>query len=62
MTTASFKNVPIGTAFPDPASVGQVMWRTDTSKLYLYDGTNWLQIGLCDSTSNLIIPGRILKS
>lgn len=53
--------VSSGTSFPGSPANGQTFFRTDTGKLYLYDGTNWLQIGLLDSKGNLKIPGRYLK-
>ena len=56
----SLENVPVGTGFPDPAQVGQLVFRTDEGKFYLYDGTNWLLVGLLDSSNNLKISGRYL--
>ena len=53
--------VPNATEFPATPSTGQLFFRTDTSKLYLYSGAVWLQIALLDTSSNLTIPGRYLK-
>ena len=53
--------VPNGTEFPATPSTGQLFFRTDTSKLYIYSGASWLQIGLMNTSGNLKIPGRYLK-
>ena len=53
--------VPNGTEFPDTPLTGQLFFKTDTSKLFLYSGSVWLQIGLLDTNSNLTIPGKYLK-
>ncbi len=33
----SLENVPVGTAFPDPAQVVQLVFRTDEGKFYVYN-------------------------
>lgn len=53
--------VPSAAAFPATPSTGQLFWRTDRSKLYIYTGAAWLQIPVLDANGNLIISGRYLK-
>ncbi len=53
--------IPTGTSFPGGVA-GALFFRTDLSKLYGFDGSDWRQMGLLDSNSNLIIPGRQLKA
>lgn len=53
--------VSTGTAFPTDPSTGQLFFRTDTKKFFLYDGTDWLQLNLLDSKGHSKIPGRYLK-
>jgi len=52
---------PNGTEFPAAPSLYQLFFRTDTNKLYLWNGSSWLQAPLIDSSGNLSIPGRFLK-
>ena len=51
---------PVGTSFP-AGTVGSLFFRTDELKLYGFDGFNWRQLGLLDTSSNLIIAGKYLK-
>jgi len=53
--------VPNGTEFPATPSLYQLFYRTDQSKMYFYDGANWLQLALYDANGNLKIPGRLFK-
>ncbi len=53
--------VPNGTGFPAAPTLYQLFYRTDEGKMYFWNGSNWLQLGLLDSSSNLIIGGRYLK-
>lgn len=56
---AGLQFIPNGTAFPGGVA-GSLFFRTDLSKLYGFDGSNWRQMGLLDSNSNMITPGRQL--
>ena len=53
--------VPNGTEFPATPALYQLFFRTDQSKMYMYNGANWLRIGLFDSNGNLPLPGRVYK-
>ena len=53
--------VPNGSGFPASPTLYQLFYRTDQGKMYFWDGSNWLQLGLLNSDSNLIIGGRYLK-
>ncbi len=53
--------VPNGTGFPASPTLYQLFYRTDQGKMYFWNGSNWLQLGLLDSSSNLIIGGKYLK-
>ncbi len=53
--------ISTGTSFPSSATSGQLFWRTDSEKFYIYDGTNWIQVGILDSKGHMKIPGRYLK-
>ena len=61
-TTAKSQSsvVPSGTSFPASAVQGELLYRLDTGKLYIYDGSNWRQIPLLDTSGNLAITGRYL--
>lgn len=61
-TSASSGVIPSGSANPTSPTTGELFFRTDQGKLYMYDGSNWLQLPLHDSSGNLVVPGRILKS
>ena len=53
--------IPSGSSFPSSPAAGALFFRTDTSKLYLFDGTSWLEIPITDSSGNMKISGRYLK-
>lgn len=50
-----------GTSFPGTPSNGQTFFRTDTGKLYIYDGTNWRQILVAQADGITRLPGRTVK-
>ena len=53
--------IPNATSFPASPTLYQLFYRTDLAKLYFWDGANWLQIGMLDSSTNLKIGGKYLK-
>ncbi len=53
--------IPTGTDFPGAPTLYQMFYRTDLAKMYFWEGSNWLQIGMLDSNTNLKIGGRYLK-
>lgn len=50
--------VDTGTAFPSGAVTGQLFWRTDSNKLYVFDGTDWRQIIVAQVNGTTRMPGR----
>ncbi|KKK64510.1 hypothetical protein LCGC14_2983450 [marine sediment metagenome] len=50
--------VSSGASFPGTPSNGQTFFRTDTGKLYIYDGTDWRQIIVALATGVTPFPGR----
>ncbi len=54
--------VPNGTGFPASPTIYQLFFRTDQGKMYIYNGANWLQILLLDTSGNSIIDGKYLKT
>ena len=51
-----------GTSFPASPATGNIFFRTDTKKFYIYDGDDWLLIGgKLNTKGNMIITGRYLK-
>ena len=54
-------SVNTGTSFPSGPSAGQIFFRTDTGKLYIYDGTNWRQVIVAQSTGITRMPGRTVQ-
>ncbi len=53
--------VPNGTGFPAAPTLYQLFYRTDLGKMYLWNGANWLQLALLDTSSNIRISGSYLK-
>ena len=53
--------VTTGTSFPADPSTGQLFWRTDSGKFYLYDGTDWRQIIMAQADGTTRMPGRTVK-
>ncbi|KKM72875.1 hypothetical protein LCGC14_1416100 [marine sediment metagenome] len=53
--------IPNATSFPASPTLYQLFFRTDLAKLYFWNGANWLQLGLLESNSDLIIGGRYRK-
>jgi len=49
--------VSTGSTFPSSPSTGQLFFRTDTNKLYVYIGTAWRQVNVLDEKGNSKIPG-----
>ena len=50
-----------GTSFPGSPANGQTFFRTDSGKLYIYDGTNWRQVIVAQSNGVTRMPGKTLK-
>lgn len=36
--------VPVGTVFPSNENTGELFYRSDESKLYVYNGTSWAEL------------------
>ncbi len=58
---ASGGGVPTATSFPVAPVAGQMIFRTDLTKFYMYDGANWREMPMLDTSSNLAIGGKYLK-
>ena len=50
-----------GTAFPGTPANGQTFFRTDTGKLYIYDGTDWRQVIVAQANNVTRMPGRTVQ-
>ena len=50
-----------GTSFPGTPANGQTFFRTDTGKLYIFDGTDWRQIIVALASGVTPLPGRTVK-
>ncbi len=50
--------VTSGTSFPGSPANGQMFFRTDTGKLYIYDGTDWRQLIVAQASGVTRMPGR----
>ena len=53
--------VSSGTSFPGSPANGQTFFRTDSGKLYIFDGTNWRQIIVAQANNVTRMPGRTVK-
>ena len=53
--------VSSGTSFPGSPSNGQMFFRTDTGKLYIYDGTDWRQLIVALASGVTPFPGRKVR-
>lgn len=53
--------ISTGTSFPSSPTSGQLFWRTDSNKFYIFNGSDWIQVGVLDTKGHLKIPGRYLK-
>ena len=53
--------VSTGTAFPSSPGTGQLFWRTDSGKFYIFDGTDWRQIIVAQSDGITRMPGRTVQ-
>ena len=53
--------VPTGTSFPTAPVAGEMFFRTDESKFYAFDGSDWREVPMLDTSGNLAIGGRYLK-
>ena len=53
--------VSTGTTPPSAPATGQLFFNTSTKKLFVYDGTDWIQMPTLDSSGNLKIGGKYLK-
>ena len=58
---ASGGGVPTGTSFPVAPVAGQMIFRTDLTKFYIFDGSDWRETPMLDTSSNLAIGGKYLK-
>lgn len=57
--------IPVGTAFPGTAAVGQRIYRTDRNLEYFWDGTRWLttqQLVLALLAQETVIPASAAQS
>ncbi|KKL78731.1 hypothetical protein LCGC14_2021940 [marine sediment metagenome] len=50
-----------GTSFPGTPANGQLFFRTDTGKLYIYDGTDWRQLLVAQANGTTRMPGRTVQ-
>ena len=50
-----------GTSFPGSPANGQTFFRTDTGKLYIFDGTDWRQIIVAQADNVTRMPGRTVQ-
>ncbi len=53
--------VTTGTSFPSDPSTGQLFFRTDSGKFYLFDGTDWRQIIMAQPDGTTRMPGRSVR-
>ena len=49
--------VPSGTAFPSNANAGELFYRTDESKLYVHNGTGWIELATLPVTGYKHVQG-----
>lgn len=53
--------VSTGSTFPSSPSIGQLFWRTDSEKFYIFDGTDWRQILVAQVDGITRMPGRTVQ-
>ena len=60
-SASSGGTVPTGTSFPTSPVTGEMFFNTSDSKFYAFDGSNWREMPMLDTSGNLIIGGKYLK-
>ncbi len=53
--------VPTGDTFPTSPVTGEMFFKTDVSKFYAFDGSNWREMPMLDTSGNIAIGGKYLK-
>lgn len=54
-------SVNTGTTFPSGPSAGQLFFRTDSGKFYVYDGSDWRQLIVAQADGTTRMPGRTVQ-
>lgn len=53
--------VATGTSFPSSPTAGQLFWRTDSAKMFVYDGADWRQFIIAQPNGTTRMPGRTVQ-